>query len=76
MQLPWQKKWKKKVRRLKGIRLDSGDLAYLAQKGRTMPDEAGLHYVKIAASNQLNEYVIRSLRDQRAPIEFSAWGPA
>ncbi|MCF8080314.1 MAG: nicotinate phosphoribosyltransferase [Desulfobacterales bacterium] len=62
------KEMEKKGRRLKGIRLDSGDLAYLAKKSRTMLDEAGLHYVKIAASNQLDEYVIRSLTSQGAPI--------
>jgi len=60
--------------RLKGIRLDSGDLAYLAQKSRAMLDEAGLHYVKIAASNQLDEYVIRSLMEQEAPIDVFGVG--
>ena len=60
--------------RLKGIRLDSGDLAYLARKSRAMLDEAGLHYVKIAASNQLDEYVIRSLKSQKAPIDVFGVG--
>ena len=55
--------------RLAGIRLDSGDLAYLSRRARTMLDEAGLQYVKIIASNQLDEYVIRSLLDQNAPID-------
>lgn len=59
----------KKGRRLEGIRLDSGDLAYLSKKSRAMLDKAGLHYVKIAASNQLDEYVIRSLMAQGAPID-------
>ncbi len=55
---------------LKGIRLDSGDLAYLSKKARKMLDNAGLQYVKIVASNQLNEYVIKSLiKDQNAPID-------
>jgi len=54
--------------RLKGIRLDSGDLAAMAKRSRKMLDEAGLHYVKIAVSNKLDEYVIRSLREQNAPI--------
>lgn len=63
------KEMEKKGHRLKGIRLDSGDLAYLAHKSRNMLDEAGLHFVKIAASNQLDEYVIRSLMAQGAPID-------
>ncbi len=56
--------------RLWGIRLDSGDLAYLAKKTRRMLDDAGLPYVKIVASNQLNEHVIMSLlNEQEAPID-------
>lgn len=60
--------------RLVGIRIDSGDLAYLSKKARQMLDEAGLHYVKIAVSNQLDEYVIRSLNEQQAPIDFFGVG--
>lgn len=56
-------------KRLSGIRLDSGDLAYLAKQGRKMLDDAGLGYVKIAASNQLDEFVIKSLLEQQAPID-------
>ncbi|HMN05129.1 MAG TPA: nicotinate phosphoribosyltransferase [Flavobacteriales bacterium] len=59
---------------LRAIRLDSGDLAYLARRARAMLDEAGLPYVKIAASNQLDEYVIRSLREQQAPIDIFGVG--
>src|SRR5690606_13632406 len=55
--------------RLGGIRLDSGDLAYLARQSRNMLDDAGLHYVNIAASNQLDEFVIKSLLEQQAPID-------
>ena len=56
--------------RLRGIRLDSGDLAYLSKKARKMLDDAGLDYVKIIASNQLNEHVIKSLlKDQDAKID-------
>jgi nicotinate phosphoribosyltransferase len=55
--------------KLAGIRLDSGDLAYLSKQARQMLDEAGLHDVKITASNQLDEYVIKSLLDQHAPID-------
>jgi nicotinate phosphoribosyltransferase len=60
--------------RLKGIRLDSGDLAYLAKEARKRFDEAGLDYVKIAASNQLDEHVIKSLNDQHAPIDLFGVG--
>lgn len=60
--------------KLKGIRLDSGDLGWLAKRSRTMLDNAGLDYVKIAASNQLDEYVIRSLLDQDAPIDLFGVG--
>lgn len=61
-------------KKLKGIRLDSGDLAYLAKKARQMLDEAGLDYVEIAASNQLDEYVIKSLVEQGAPIDIFGVG--
>jgi nicotinate phosphoribosyltransferase len=54
---------------LKGIRLDSGDLAYLSKKARKMLDDAGLNDTKIIVSNQLDEYVIRSLTEQGAPID-------
>ena len=55
---------------LTGIRLDSGDLAYLSKKARKMLDEAGLKYVKIIASNQLNEHVVKTLlKDQDAAID-------
>jgi nicotinate phosphoribosyltransferase len=60
--------------RLTGIRLDSGDLAYLARQSRTMLDAAGLSYVKIAASNQLDEFVIKSLMEQKAPIDVFGVG--
>lgn len=59
----------KKGLALLGIRLDSGDLAYLSKKARKMLDDAGLSSVKIIASNQLDEYVIRSLNLQEAPID-------
>lgn len=60
--------------RLQGIRLDSGDLAYLSKQSRKMLDDAGLQYVTITVSNQLDEYVIRSLMDQRAPIDVFGVG--
>jgi nicotinate phosphoribosyltransferase len=55
--------------RLLGVRLDSGDLAYLSKRARSMLDEAGLGYVKIVVSNKLDEYVIRSLIEQGAPVD-------
>lgn len=55
--------------KLSAIRLDSGDLAYLSKKARKMLDDAGLNYVKIIASNQLDEYLIKSLIEQGAPID-------
>lgn len=64
----------KRGHKLQGIRLDSGDLAYLARKSREMLDKAGLDYVKIAASNQLDEHLIRSLLDQEAPIDIFGVG--
>jgi len=59
---------------LKGIRLDSGDLAFLSKKARQMLDAAGFEQVKIAASNQLDEHLIRSLLDQDAPIDVFGVG--
>lgn len=60
---------KEKGYQLKAIRLDSGDLAYFSKKARKMLDDAGLHDTRILASNQLDEYVIRSLLEQGAPID-------
>ncbi len=52
-----------------GIRIDSGDIAYLSKKARIMLDEAGLPEVKIVASNSLDEYIIRDLFVQGAKID-------
>jgi nicotinate phosphoribosyltransferase len=59
---------------LKAIRLDSGDLAYFARESRKMLDDAGLGYVQIAVSNQLDEHLIKSLLDQNAPIDLFGVG--
>lgn len=56
-------------KRLKGIRLDSGDLAYLSKKARKMLDEAGLKDCIIVASNSLDEFTIDSLIRQGACID-------
>jgi nicotinate phosphoribosyltransferase len=60
--------------RLLGVRLDSGDLAYLSKKTRALLDDANLAHVKIVASNQLDEYVIKSLIEQGAPIDIFGVG--
>ncbi|NDI33815.1 nicotinate phosphoribosyltransferase [Chengkuizengella sediminis] len=52
-----------------GIRLDSGDLAYLSKKAREMLDEAGFQDAMIVASNDLDEYTIRELESQEAKID-------
>jgi nicotinate phosphoribosyltransferase len=60
--------------RLRGVRLDSGDLAALARATRTLLDTAGHHDVEIFASGGLDEAVIASLRD--APIDAFGVGTA
>ncbi|MGI6755798.1 MAG: nicotinate phosphoribosyltransferase [Atopobiaceae bacterium] len=55
--------------RLAAIRIDSGDLAKLSKETRKAFDEAGLPYVKISVSNDLEEYTIQSLFAQGAPID-------
>ncbi len=55
-----------------GIRLDSGDLAYLSKKARKMLDAAGFPDAVISASNDLDEYLIDSLKMQGAAI--TSWG--
>lgn len=60
---------KPKNKTLAGIRIDSGDLAYLSKVSRKMLDEAGLKDTKIVTSNSLDEYVISSLIEQNAPID-------
>ncbi len=56
----------------KGIRLDSGDLAYLSKEARKMLDKAGFPNAIICASGDLDEYSIRSLKEQGAKID--SWG--
>ncbi len=56
----------------KGIRLDSGDLAYLSKEARKLLDEAGFENASICASGDLDEYSIRSLKAQGARIDI--WG--
>jgi nicotinate phosphoribosyltransferase len=55
-----------------GVRLDSGDLAYLSVKARALLDDAGFPDAAIVASNDLDEHVIASLKEQGARI--GVWG--
>ncbi|MDO6436749.1 nicotinate phosphoribosyltransferase [Cyclobacterium sp. 1_MG-2023] len=65
-------KLKKRGKALKGIRIDSGDLAYFSNLARKMLNEAGFPEVKIVASNDLDEHIITSLKMQEASIDV--WG--
>ncbi|BCR04568.1 nicotinate phosphoribosyltransferase [Desulfuromonas versatilis] len=57
-----------------GIRLDSGDLAYLSKEARRLFDEAGFPGVKIVASNELDEHVISSIRSEGGRIDIYGVG--
>lgn len=57
-----------------GIRLDSGDIAYLSREARRMLDEAGWETCQISASNSLDEYLIRDLMMQDAKIDMFGVG--
>lgn len=65
-------KLKAQGRKFLGVRLDSGDLAYLSIQARAMLDEAGLHDASVVASNDLDEQTIQSLKQQGAKI--NTWG--
>lgn len=58
--------------KLQGIRIDSGDLAWLSKMARSMLDKAGFSDVGIVLSNDLDEYTITSLNEQRA--QYTALG--
>jgi len=62
----------KKGKSLLGIRIDSGDLAYLSKKARKLLDKEGFKDVKIVASNDLDESLLTSLKYQKSKI--SVWG--
>lgn len=61
-------------KRLKGIRIDSGDLTYLSKKARKMLDDAGLNDCKIVVSNSLDENIINELLAQGAQIDIFGVG--
>ena len=58
--------------RLAGIRIDSGDLAFLSRRAREILDGAGLAHVRILASNELDEYAIEQIMAQGGRID--SWG--
>jgi nicotinate phosphoribosyltransferase len=55
--------------KLKGVRIDSGDLATVSKNVRAILDRHGLHHTKILASGDLNEHSIASLREAGAPFD-------
>lgn len=57
---------------LSAIRIDSGDLTWISKQARRMLDDAGLENVGIVLSNDLDEYTIKSILDEGAPV--TAWG--
>jgi nicotinate phosphoribosyltransferase len=59
---------------LQGIRLDSGDLAYLSREARRLLDEAGFPEVRIMASNELDEHVIESVRKDGGRVDVYGVG--
>src|SRR6185437_5894577 len=66
------KRLKKQGHKMVGIRLDSGDLAFLSIEARKLLDAAGFKDARIVASNDLNEHLIASLKQQGAAID--TWG--
>jgi nicotinate phosphoribosyltransferase len=59
---------------LRGIRIDSGDLAYLSREARRMLDEAGFSGVEIVVSNDMDEYVIDSVRSEGGQVDIYGVG--
>jgi nicotinate phosphoribosyltransferase len=65
---------REKGHELLGVRLDSGDLAYLSRESRRMFDEAGFPQVRIMASNELDEYIIESMRSEGGRVDVYGVG--
>lgn len=59
---------------LRGVRIDSGDLAWLSRESRRMFDEAGFPAVKIVASNEIDEYVIESILSEGGKVDIYGIG--
>ena len=68
------KELKSQGKRLIGIRIDSGDLAYLSQLARELLDASGLSDTQIIASNDLDEYILESLHEQNAKLDSMGVG--
>jgi nicotinate phosphoribosyltransferase len=66
------KELEKKGKKLIGVRIDSGDLAYFSREVRKMLDKAGLTYTKIVASNEVDEHIIEDIQHQKGAIDL--WG--
>jgi nicotinate phosphoribosyltransferase len=66
------KEMRRNGRRMAGIRLDSGDLAYLSREARQLLDEAGFEDAEIVGSNDLDEHIIESIQQQGGTI--GVWG--
>ena len=66
------KELEKNGHRLGGIRIDSGDLAFLSKHARLMLDQQDLSYVKIIASNELDEFIIFDILAQGGKVDI--WG--
>lgn len=65
---------KKKNKKVKGIRIDSGDISYLSKEARKMLDKNGMRDTKIIVSNSLDEDIIKSLDSQGAKVDTFAIG--
>jgi nicotinate phosphoribosyltransferase len=61
-------------RKILGIRIDSGDLAYLSREARHMLDKAGFKDVKIVVSNDMDEFVIESVRSEGGRVDIYGVG--
>ncbi|MHA1438854.1 MAG: nicotinate phosphoribosyltransferase [Promethearchaeota archaeon] len=66
------KELEEKGKQLKGVRIDSGDLAYFSREVRKLLDDAGLPYTKIVASNDVDEFIIAEIRRERGKVDL--WG--
>lgn len=65
---------RKRGHELRGVRLDSGDLAFLSRESRRIFDAAGFPAVQIVASNELDEFVIDSIRDEGGQVDIYGVG--
>jgi nicotinate phosphoribosyltransferase len=65
---------RKRGHELRGIRIDSGDLAFLSREARRMLDEAGFNSVRIVVSNDMDEFVIESVRSEGGRVDIYGIG--